>query len=101
MHHRLHTKLKAATEPFAYEEYRKQRVQQKLEAGTSVTEMRITRNVTTAPAILVAADADAIWPHAGGRNAFSYSMDCRQTGLSMVCRRLLYTGGLFQTITKR
>mmetsp|Transcript_30332 Transcript_30332/g.69783 ORF Transcript_30332/g.69783 Transcript_30332/m.69783 type:complete len:537 (-) Transcript_30332:20-1630(-) len=32
MHHRLHTKLKAATEPFAYEEYRKQRVQQKLEA---------------------------------------------------------------------
>merc|ERR1712060_87661 len=32
MDHRLHAKLKAAMDPFAFEEYRKQRVRQKLEA---------------------------------------------------------------------
>mmetsp|Transcript_7982 Transcript_7982/g.17782 ORF Transcript_7982/g.17782 Transcript_7982/m.17782 type:complete len:543 (-) Transcript_7982:9-1637(-) len=32
MHQRLHQRLKAATEPFAYEEYRKKRLQQKVEA---------------------------------------------------------------------
>merc|ERR1719446_825061 len=32
MDHRLHAKLKAAANPFAFEEYRKQRVKQKLES---------------------------------------------------------------------
>merc|ERR1712060_392645 len=32
MDHRLHAKLKAAMDPFAFEEYRKQRVRQKLES---------------------------------------------------------------------
>mmetsp|Transcript_20232 Transcript_20232/g.60959 ORF Transcript_20232/g.60959 Transcript_20232/m.60959 type:complete len:537 (-) Transcript_20232:58-1668(-) len=49
MHQRLHQKLKAAMDPFAFEEYRKQRVRQKLDAKRTMR-TRVRSKVDVNPA---------------------------------------------------
>lgn len=48
MNHKLHTKLKAATEPFAFEEYRKEKIKQKLDKLRTMR-TRVKTKVTVNP----------------------------------------------------